>query len=179
MAANYRVYKTDADKVKVYEQRIRQAENFNAKWHPAIRAYWNRYEAHHTDKTMTGNGHYVSGATPMVIGNVDSQFSSMTSADIDLVVTPKGKTTEDEAYVATAALSEEFFKTKAQDRGNVAVKDGLIGGISRHHQACAREYAVPVRAGNSGVHLRRPPEIVGVHDQLCSHNSHMLPGSSP
>lgn len=125
----YRQYKSDPDKVAVYEHRIRLAEAFNEKWHPMVRLYWNRYEAYHHDMAMTGNGHYISGATPMVIGNVDSQYSSMTSADIDLVVTPKGQTTEDEAYVATAALGEEWELTKAQNRGNVAIKDGLIGGI--------------------------------------------------
>jgi hypothetical protein len=129
MARNYRVYGSDTEKLKVYDHRIRLAENFNQKWHPMVRAYWDRYEAHHTDKTLTGNGHYVSGATPMVIGNIDSQFSSMTSADIDITVTPKGNTTEDEAYVTSAALSEEVQLTKMQDRGNVAVKDSLIGGL--------------------------------------------------
>lgn len=127
--AIYRKYKSDADKVKVYEHRIRLAERLNAHWHPLIRAYWNRYEAAHHDSAMTGSGHYISGATPMVIGNIDSQYSSMTSANIDLVVTPKGRATEDEAYVATAALAEEWELTKAQERGNAGVKDSLIGGI--------------------------------------------------
>lgn len=129
MPLSYRTYKSDTDKVKVYEHRIRLAEEFNDKWHPAVRSYFNRYEAFHHDLAMTGNGHYISGATPMVIGNIDSQYSSMTSALITLSVTPKGTTTEDEAYVATAALKEEWENTKAQDRGNVSVKDGLIGGI--------------------------------------------------
>lgn len=125
----YRAYKSDPDKTKVYEHRIRMAEDQNAKWHAKVKSYWSRYEAYHRDLAMTGNGHYISGSTPMLIGNVDSQYSSMTSADIDLVVTPKGQATEDEAYVAQAALKEEFILTKAQDRGNVAIKDALIGGI--------------------------------------------------
>lgn len=125
----YKEYKTDADKLKVYDHRIRVGEDFHKKWHPAVRNYFNRYEAFHRDSAMTGNGHYISGATPTVIGNIDSQFSSMTSANIDLVASPKGMTTDDEAYVVTAALSEEWEQTKAQERGNMAVKDALIGGI--------------------------------------------------
>ena len=78
----YRTYKTDPDKVKVYEHRIRLAEEFNDKWHPLVRSHFNRYEAFHRDTAMSGNGHYVSGATPMVIGNVDSQYSSITSQPI-------------------------------------------------------------------------------------------------
>ncbi len=130
MAAHgYRQYRSDADKIKVYEHRIRLAEGQNDKWHDLIRNFWARYEAKHRDLAMTGNGHYISGATPTVIGNIDSQYSSMTSADIGLTVTPKGDATEDEAYVATAALNEEFTLSKAQQRGNIAIKDGLIVGI--------------------------------------------------
>lgn len=125
----YRHYKTDADKVKVYEHRIRLAEEQSDKWHPRVRMYWTRYEAYHRDLAMSGNGHYLSGSTPMVVGNIDSQYSSMTSADIDFTLVPKGKATEDEAYIANAALSEEWLLTKAQGRGNTAVKDALVGGI--------------------------------------------------
>lgn len=128
-APSYRKYKSDPDKIAVYEHRIRLGEDFLEKWVPGVRAFWNRYEAFHRDSAMTGNGHYISGATPMVIGNIDSQYSSMTSADIDVLVTPKGQTSEDEAYVASAALSEEWRLTKSQQRGNVAIKDSLIGGI--------------------------------------------------
>jgi len=126
---SYRKYKSDAAKVAVYEHRLRLAEEFNEKWHPEARKAWDRYEAHRRSTAMTGSGHYISGATPLVIGNIDSQYSSMTSANIDLVVTPKGESTEDDAYVATAALSEEWEQTKAQLRGNASVKDALITGI--------------------------------------------------
>ncbi len=129
MPHTYKKYKSDADKIKVYDHRVRLAEEQNKKWHPAVRSFWSRYETFHRDLAMTGNGHYISGSTPMVVGNIDSQYSSMTSADIDLTVVPKGRTTEDEAYIAQAALKEEWLVTKAQDRGNVAVKDGVIGGI--------------------------------------------------
>lgn len=125
----YKAYKSDKDKVLVYENRLRQAEDFNAKWHKEVEAAWRRYEAVRRADAMTGTGHYISGATPMVIGNVDSQYSSLTSADIDLVVTPKGAATEEEAYVATAALHEEWQLTKTQPRGNQAIKDSLMGGI--------------------------------------------------
>jgi len=125
----YKEYKSDADKASVYERRLRAAEEFNSKWHKNVRDGWNRYESHHRASAMTGSGHYISGATPMVIGNIDSQYSSLTSADIDIVVTPKGKATEEDAYVATAALSEEWQLTKTQYRGNTAIKDSLVGGI--------------------------------------------------
>jgi len=129
MPPTYRKYKTDADKVKVYEQRIRQGEDMNAKWHPAVTAFFARYETKHRDTQLSGNGHYISGSTPMVVGNIDSQYSSMTSANVDFTVTPKGRTTDDEAYVAQAALKEEFEAAKAQERGNLAIKDGLIAGF--------------------------------------------------
>lgn len=127
--AGYKAYKSDADKVVVYERRLRAAEDFNAKWHKQVKSGWDRYESAHRSTAMTGSGHYISGATPMVIGNIDSQYSSLTSADIDLVVTPKGTATEEDAYVATAALNEEWKLTKTQYRGNPAIKDCLIGGI--------------------------------------------------
>lgn len=127
--SHFKAYKSDPDKIAVYEPRLRQAEQFNENWHKAVRDAWNRYEAVKRSSAMTGTGHYISGATPMVIGNIDSQYSSLTSADIDLVVTPKGAASEEEAYVATAALHEEWLLTKTQDRGNMSIKDALVGGI--------------------------------------------------
>lgn len=124
----YRKYKSDADKVRVYEHRLRQAEEANKKWHPAAEKAWARYEAVPRDDQKTGSGHQVSGSTPTAVGILDSLFSSMTAAEIDLSVTAKGQTSEDTAYVAQAALRQEFEETKSNTRGNDAVKDGLITG---------------------------------------------------
>jgi len=127
--AQYRKYKTDEDKVKVYEHRLRQAEAENDKWHPLVRTFWSRYEAKARAEAMSQSGHNVSGSTPMFIGIIDSLYSSMTAVEVDLSVTPKGTATDDQAYVAQAALSHEWEECDVNARGNDAVKDSLVGGI--------------------------------------------------
>lgn len=125
----YKKYKTDAGKAKVYDHRLRLAERENEKWHPEARAAWMRYEAKARPEAMSANGHNLSGSTPTYIGIIDSQYSSMTAADIDINVTAKGDTTPDQAYVASGAVSQEFQLSKANQRGAVSIKDALVCGI--------------------------------------------------
>lgn len=127
-APTYRQYKTDADKVKVYEHRLNQAEQQNEKWHSDASKAWARYEGEARSTAMSADGHNVSGSTPVFIGTIDSLYSSMTAAEIAVVCTPKGQATDDQAYVATAALEQEWEATKTPERGNEAIKDALIVG---------------------------------------------------
>ncbi len=124
-----RVYKSDEEKVKVYEHRLRLAEEENKKWHPLVQSFWNRYEGKARAEAMSQSGHNVSGSTPMYIGIIDSLYSSMTAVEVDLSVTPKGKATDDQAYLAQGALSQEWLECDVNENGNEAVKDGLVGGI--------------------------------------------------
>lgn len=124
----YRKYKTDADKVKVYEHRLNQAEQQNEKWHVEANKAWARYEGQTRSTAMSADGHNVSGSTPVFIGTIDSLYSSLTAAEIAVVLTPKGQGTDDQAYVGTAALEQEWEATKTPERGNAAIKDALLVG---------------------------------------------------
>jgi len=127
-AEQYKLYKTDEDKATAYDHRLQQAERHNEKWQVKVRKDLARYEAIHQPEQSTADGHEISGSTPFVVGNIDSMFSSMTAVEVDFVVTAKGTATDDQAYVATAALNQEWDHTKATERGNEAIKDGLLTG---------------------------------------------------
>src|ERR1043166_9501117 len=128
-APMYREYATDADKVKVYSLRMKQGEEALDKWAPRARKHWQRYEAlqRRTRNNTSSGGHIIQ--TPLAISNIDSLYSSMTAVEVDVLTTPEGQTTEDQAYIATAALSEEWERCKVQERGSEVTKDALIVGI--------------------------------------------------
>ena len=125
----YRKYKSDAEKAKVYEHYIKLAEQEQEKWHPAAIKNIRRYEALSRSEARSGSGHNVAGATPMVVGTIDALYSSMTAVDVTVTVEPRGRATEDQAYLAAAALEQEWERTKASERGNECIKDALLVGI--------------------------------------------------
>jgi hypothetical protein len=129
MPATYRKYGSDEQKAKVYGHRVDLAEKAMKEWVDAGKKAWRRYEAEAQLAARTAQGHNVSGSTPVFVGNIDSQYSSLTSADIDFNVEPESDTPEEAAYVAGAALSQEFFATGAPDEGNAAIKDALLARV--------------------------------------------------
>lgn len=127
MPKSYRQYKTDADKAKVYDHRVQQAEEQNRKWHSDANRWYERYENKEMEFQKSGDGHRVNA--PLGISIIDALYSAMTAADVDVTVTARGHGTEDQEYLATAALSGEWNITRASSRAADAVKDALIVGI--------------------------------------------------
>jgi hypothetical protein len=127
MAEMYRTYQNDEHKAKVYSRRLMQAEEANKKWHPQVKKYVERYDAVKQATQLTGDGHHVGVPAPIAI--VDSLYASMTATEVDLVVSSRGAGSDDQAYVATEALSYEWERCKVNRRSNKSVKDSLLGGL--------------------------------------------------
>lgn len=125
----FRTYANDADKAKTYDHRIHQAEQAPDRQRWLLQAANDiaRYEAEHQPGAQTADGHNVG--VPVAVSIIDSLFSSMTATEVDISVTPRGKGTEDQAYVAGAALAQEWDITKAPSRAEESVKDSLLTGI--------------------------------------------------
>lgn len=125
----YKKFASDEQKAVSYDRRLKQAEAAIEKWHKKVHTDISRYEATQQPAQRTADGHEISGSTPFIVGNIDSMYSAMTAVEVDLVVTAKGQATDEQAYVATAALNQEWDHTKTPERGNEAIKDGLLVGI--------------------------------------------------
>src|SRR6266542_1327721 len=129
MEISYRTYRSDADKAKAYSRRLFQADRDFDTWKSKAEEAFARYEntPKATSQNRTADGDVI--VVPEGVSIIDSLFSSLTAVEADISLTPKGDTTDDQAYVATAALSQEWGKTKAAERMNDAVKDSLLIGI--------------------------------------------------
>lgn len=127
MLTQYREYDTDSDKVKVYEHRLRQGEAALERDRSVIEDWWRRYEQGRKANQTSQKGHRIS--SPLATSIIDSQYSSMTAADVDIIVEALGAGTSDQEYLASAALSKEWERTKANNRTSASVKDALIGGL--------------------------------------------------
>ena len=122
-----REYKTDADKVKVYDHRISQAQKAFEKWRPMAEKWVSRYQNHAELAQYTPRGHRVS--VPVGTSVIDSLFSSLTATDVDVMVEADGAGTADQEYLATAALSKEWDRCKVNERASGSIKDTLLVGL--------------------------------------------------
>ena len=122
-----REYATDADKVKAYNHRLKQAEDIFDQEATTVAPWVKRYENKPRLEEYTPKGHRTSVPTGTAI--IDALFSSLTATDIDLIVTAIGGGTDDQEYLATAALSKEWDVTKANHRTAAAIKEALLIGI--------------------------------------------------
>jgi hypothetical protein len=123
----FRTYKTDEDKVKVYTHRFIRADEEADKLKKVAKDWVERYENKPKSNQHTPKGHRVS--VPSGTAIIDSLYSSMTAADIDIRVDALGTGTADQEYLASAALSKEWDICKVGERGNRAIKDALIIGV--------------------------------------------------
>jgi cytochrome c1 len=123
----FREYKSDEAKLKVYAHRIALAQNKHDQWAGLGREWVNRYENKPNPKQFSGNGHHVSVPTGTSI--IDSLFSSLTATDVSAMVQALGQGTRDQEELATAALSKEWEVAKVNQRVARAVKDSLLVGI--------------------------------------------------
>ena len=126
MLDQYREYKTDADKLKVYERRMLAAEKAMDTWKPAAEKWVARYNNEHV-KPKSASGHVVNVSTGTAI--IDSLFSSMTAADVDVRVESAGAGTLDQEYLASAALSKEWDTANVNEESGSAIKDSLLVGL--------------------------------------------------
>lgn len=122
----YKKYQSDEAKLKVYTRRIGAAE-MDTRWHTKANRAIMRYDSKNMPQQQTASGHKLG--VPLATSIIDSQYSSLTAVEVDLSVTPSAGGTEDQAYVAGAALSEEWTRCKVNQRAAKAVKDTLLVGI--------------------------------------------------
>lgn len=127
MANVYKIYKTDADKTKVYEHRLKLAEDDFRKWEKEARDAISRYENVPKEDQYTPTGHRVN--VPSGTAIIDALFSSLTATDVDVLVSNMGQGSTDQADLATAALAKEWRIARVQQRANKAIKDALLCGI--------------------------------------------------
>ena len=127
MLNQYREYKTDADKVKVYEHRLRLAREEMESLDGAAAEWLDRYETKQRGGQQSDKGHQVASPTGTSI--IDSLYSSLTAADVDVLVTAVGAGTRDQEYLASSALEKEWDECKVNERAGPAVKDSLLIGI--------------------------------------------------
>lgn len=123
----YKIYKTDQEKTKVYEHRLKLAEDDFRKWEKEARDAVSRYENVPKDDQYTPTGHRVN--VPSGTAIIDALFSSLTATDVDVLVANMGQGSSDQAYLATAALAKEWRIARVQQRANKAIKDALLCGI--------------------------------------------------
>src|ERR1051326_1315966 len=124
MPTAYREYKSDADKVKVYDHRLRQAETAFEKWSNKAFEWLARYENRANPAQYTPAG--VRTSVPTGTSIIDALYSSLTAADVDLIVTADGAGTSDQEDLATAALSKEWELCRVNERAGEAIKDALV-----------------------------------------------------
>ena len=125
MVESYRDYKNDEAKAKVYNHRVTQAEAEQKDWQDNAERWVRRYE--NVISRVTPDAHEVN--VPVGISIIDALYSSLTATDVDVLVRPIGTGTDNQAYVATAALSKEWDLCKVPRRANKAVKDALLTSI--------------------------------------------------
>jgi hypothetical protein len=123
-----REYKSDADKVKVYNHRLKQAQDMFDQWgKPAAEEWVGRYEGRPMKNQQTGKGHRVS--VPDGTSIIDSLFSSMTAADVDIIAEAVGSGTLEQEELTTAAVSKEWDECKVNEHTAPGIKDSLLVGI--------------------------------------------------
>jgi hypothetical protein len=123
----FREYKTDRDKVKVYTHRLHQADEEADKLKRMATEWWDRYENKPKAPQYSAKGHRVN--VPDGTSIIDSMYSSLTAADVDIRVEARGAGTADQEYLTSAALAKEWDMCKVSERGNRAIKDGLLTGL--------------------------------------------------
>lgn len=124
----YREYRNDAAKVATYEHRIRQGKDFAEKSASAIKRWWQRYDSEQLlGEQSSAKGHRV--ASPLGVSIIDSLFSSLTAADVDIIVEALGEGTRDQEYLASSALTKEWENCHVNDETAPAVKESLVGGL--------------------------------------------------
>lgn len=123
----YKKYGSDKDKVKVYNHRLGLADREFEKWQPAADRWWSRYENVPQVNQHTPKGHRVNVTTGTA--TIDALFSALTAVDVDFLALPKGRTSPEQAELATAALQTEWRALRIQEDANDAVKDALVASI--------------------------------------------------
>lgn len=123
----FREYKSDAAKLKVYGHRIVQAQAKLDEWAPVAEKWVRRYENKPTSAATSGNGHNV--AVPTAVSIIDSLYSSLTATDVTAMVQAVGSGTRAQEQLASAALGKEWDLAKVSARSSQAVKDSLLVGI--------------------------------------------------
>lgn len=127
MPRNSKIYKNDAAKVKVYEHRLKLADDEFRKWEKEARDGIERYENKPKEEQYSAAGHRVN--VPSGTAIIDALFSSLTATDVDVMVSNMGAGTNDQADLATAALAKEWRISRVQQKANKAIKDALLVGI--------------------------------------------------
>lgn len=64
-----------------------------------------------------------------------------------------------------ASLDENHMAADIEARRLASQANGIVKGVPICHQSCGGENPVTVRVDDSGIHVTRKPEIVGVDDQ--------------
>jgi hypothetical protein len=124
----YRTYKTDADKVKVYAARVLAAEDAAGKLAPKVTEWWRRYEAQQLpDEQESEGGHQVGSPTGTEV--IDSLYSALTSAEVDVKVHAVGAGTQLQEDLATAALKKEWRINHVSEQTDASVKEALVEGL--------------------------------------------------
>jgi hypothetical protein len=123
----FRVYDDEDTMLKVYNRRLRYADNKYEKREPELKTFLARYENEPTEDQVTDDGHRVNVTTG--IGTIDTMFSSLTAVDVEFILRRMGRGTEAQAIAAEKALNSAMRDTKMQRRAKRAIKDALIVDI--------------------------------------------------
>lgn len=122
-----RTVRTDAEKAKLYNDRVRRADEALAKWSPAAKRQIARYRIDPEVQTFSVHGHHITVPTGLAI--IDSMFSSLTAVDLEILCHPAGLGTQQQARVAEAAITEVWKEAKVSQKTRSAVKEALLVGI--------------------------------------------------
>lgn len=123
----YKTYKTDEDKAKVYNHRLATAEKDFDSWSAKANDWWSRYENAPRRTQQTRKGMFVNVPTGVAI--IDSLFSGLTAVDVEFSLEAVANATPEQGLVAEAALNEEWRSMHVDEARDDAIKDSLVTGI--------------------------------------------------
>jgi hypothetical protein len=121
---DYKVYTDTKTKLKLYNARVRRAEEDISERKPFQVEAWSRYRGEFVNAELVPDGHYV--AVPDGTGIIDAMFSALTAVDVEASVLPGPTGTQDQARVVQQALNEEWSRIRGQGEVKRAVKDALL-----------------------------------------------------
>lgn len=129
MARNevFRVYKDEETLLKVYNARLRKADQEFEEDKADRERFFDRYRNKVEAAQVNDDGHRVTVTTG--IGIVDTMYASMTAVDVEFLCSNIGHGTPEQAMAASRGLNQAWRDTKGQKRAKRAIKDAVIADV--------------------------------------------------
>ncbi|MEM2973011.1 MAG: hypothetical protein QXS50_02535, partial [Candidatus Caldarchaeum sp.] len=124
---SYRTYKNDAEKAKLYNHRLAQADQEFDRWKDKANEWWSRYENVPKATQASRKGLVVNVSTGTAV--IDALYSALTAVDVEFACEAMANATPEQAILAETALNQEWALCRVDEERDDAIKDALITGI--------------------------------------------------